>query len=176
MAFIFNVDTAFEDINPHNSDVLYTFVLTRISGETRGAITHRNLENLEHLKAFLKNTYTEKRTLDFHATQLFGAKQSENESISEWIQNIQRLSSKFKEAALQDCENDERIGIVALADKLRNICFVQGISSDRIQTIVCSTNSINGSTFDEIEERLSRRRVRYSPRMSVIDRRPTQGG
>jgi len=38
---------------------------------------------------------------------------------------------------------------VALADELRNICFVQGISSDRIQTTV---RSRNGSTFDEIAE------------------------
>ena len=149
LAFISNVDTAFEVINPTNADVLYKFVLTRISGEPRVAITHRNLENWDDLRAFLKNTYTEKRTLDFHATQLFGAKQGKNENISEWIQNIQRLSSKFREAALQDCEDDERIGIVALADKLRNICFVQGISSDRVQTIVRSRNA---STFDEIAE------------------------
>ena len=149
LAFISNVDTAFEVINPDNSDVLYKFVLTRISGEPRVAITHRNLENWEDLRAFLKNTYTEKRTLDFHATQLFGAKQGKNESVSEWIQNIQRLSSKFRESALQDCEDDERIGIVALADKLRNICFVQGISSDRVQTIVRSRNA---GTFDEIAE------------------------
>jgi hypothetical protein len=40
------------------------------------------------------------------------------------------------------------VGIVALADKLRNICFVKGIS-DRIQTIV---RSRNGRTFDEIAE------------------------
>jgi len=84
----------------------------------------------------LKNTYTEKRTLDFHATQLFGDRQGKNESVSEWIQKIQRLSSKFREAALQGCEDDERVRIVALGDKLRNICFVQGISSDRIKTIV----------------------------------------
>ena len=75
LAFISNVDTAFEVINPDNSDVLYKFVLTRISGEPRVAITHRNIENLEELRVFLKNTYTEKRTLHYHATQLFGAKQ-----------------------------------------------------------------------------------------------------
>ena len=97
----------------------------------------------------MRNTYTEKRTLDFHATQLFGAKQGKSESISEWIHNIQRLSSKFREAALQDCEDDEREGIVPLADKLRNICFVQGIFSDRIQTIVRSRNS---NTLYEIAE------------------------
>jgi hypothetical protein len=149
LAFISNVDTAFEVINPDNADVLCKFVLTRISGELRVAITHRNLENWEDLKAFLWNTYTEKRTLDFQDPQLFGAKQGKGEKSSEWIQNIQRLSSKFRDAALQDCEDDERIGIVALGDKLRNICFVQELFSDRIQTIVLSRN---GSTFDEIGE------------------------
>ena len=65
------------------------------------------------------------------------------------LKKIQRLSSKFREAAFQDCEDDERVGIVALADKLRNICFVQGISSDRIKTVV---HSRNGNTFDETAE------------------------
>jgi hypothetical protein len=54
LAFISNVDTAFQVINPDNSDVLYKFVLTRISGEPRVAITHRNLENWEDLRTFLK--------------------------------------------------------------------------------------------------------------------------
>ena len=136
-------------INPDNADVLYKFVLTRISGEPRTAITHRNLESWTDLREFHRNTYTEKRTLDFHATQLFGARQGRNKSITEWIQTIQKLSSKFRAAAFQDSEDDERVGIVTLADKLRNICFVQGIFSDRIQTIV---RSRNGRTFDEIVE------------------------
>jgi hypothetical protein len=146
LTFISNVDTAFEVRDPENSDVLYKFVLTRISGEPRVAISHRNLENWEELRTFLKNTYTEKRTFDFHATQLFGARQGKNDNISDWIQ---KLRSKFRKAALQDCEDNERVGIVALADNLRNICFVQGIASDRIQTIV---RSRNGRTSDEIAE------------------------
>jgi hypothetical protein len=81
--------------------------------------------------------------------QLFEARQDKNDSISEWIQNIQRLSSKFKKAALQDCEDNGRVGFVALAYKLRNICFVQGISSDRLQTIF---HSRNGNTSDETSE------------------------
>ena len=71
------------------------------------------------------------------------------ESVSVWIQRIQKLGSKFREAALQDCEQDERVGILTLADKLRNNCFVQGLYSDRIQTIVRSRNH---SSFDDIAE------------------------
>jgi hypothetical protein len=96
LAFIANVDTAFEVTDPKRADVIYKFVLTRISGEPRVAITHRNLENWGELQAFLKNTYTEKRTLDYHATQLFGARQEKNDSISGWIQTVQKLSSKFR--------------------------------------------------------------------------------
>jgi len=81
--------------------------------------------------------------------QLFSTKQNKTESVSEWIQRVQKSGSKFREAAVQDCDQDERAGILTLADKLRNICFVQGLYSDRIQTIVRSRNH---SSFDEIAE------------------------
>jgi len=45
LVFIANVDTAFEVTDPRNEDTLFKFVLTRISGESRTAITHRNLKN-----------------------------------------------------------------------------------------------------------------------------------
>ena len=93
------------------------------------------MESWDELKEFLKNTYTEKRTLDYHANQLFSTKQSKAESVSDWIQRVRKLGSKFREAAPQDCEQDERAGILTLADKLRNICFVQGLHSDRIKQL-----------------------------------------
>jgi len=149
LAFIANVDTAFEVIDSKNECTLFKFVLTRISGEPRTAIAHSNLENWEELKEFLNNTCTERRTLDYHANQLFSTKQSKAESVSEWIQRVQKLGSKFREAALQDCEQDEWAGILTLADKLRNIYFVQGLYSDRIQIIMRSRNH---SSFDDIAE------------------------
>ena len=80
---------------------------------------------------------------------MFSTKQSKAENVSEWIQRVQKLGSKFKVVALQDCEQDERAGILTLADKLRNICFVQELYSDRIQTIVRSRYH---SSFDDIAE------------------------
>jgi hypothetical protein len=55
LAFIGNVDTAFEVINPDQGDTLYKIVLTRISGELRTAKTHRNLDHWSELKEFLRN-------------------------------------------------------------------------------------------------------------------------
>jgi hypothetical protein len=54
LAFIANVDTAFEVTDPMNTDTIYKFVLTRVSGEPRTAIAHRNLGKWEELKEFLK--------------------------------------------------------------------------------------------------------------------------
>ncbi|PNF38674.1 hypothetical protein B7P43_G01199, partial [Cryptotermes secundus] len=67
------------------------------------------------------------------------------ESVSDGIQRIQKLGSKFREAALQE----ERHGILSLSDRLGNICFVQDMYSDRIQITVRSQNHDN---FDEIAE------------------------
>jgi hypothetical protein len=149
LTFISNVNTAFEVINPIHEDRLYKFILTRISGEPRTAIAHRNLDKWTELREFLRNMYIEKRTLDFHANQLFKARQGRSENISEWIQKIQTLGSKFREAALTDCMQAERAGILTLSDRLWNFCFIQGLHSDRIQTIVRSQNQ---DDFDEIAE------------------------
>ena len=75
LAFIGNVDPAFAVINPEQEAILYKFVLVRISGEPKTAISHRNLNNWVELKEYLQNSYIEKRTLDFHASQLFKTKQ-----------------------------------------------------------------------------------------------------
>jgi len=149
LAFIGNVDTAFAVINPSQEAILYKFVLTRISGEPRTAISHRNLENWADLKEFLQNAYIEKRTLDFHASQLFKARQEKDEKVADWIHKVQTLGSQFREAALLNCSEGAREGILDLSDRLRNICFIQGLASDRIQTIVRSRNYQN---FDEIAE------------------------
>ena len=97
LAFI--VDTAFAVINPSQAAVLHKIVLTRISGEPRTAISHRNLNNWADLKEFLQNAYIEKRTLDFHVSQLFKARQGKDEKVAEWIHKIQTLGSQFREAA-----------------------------------------------------------------------------
>jgi hypothetical protein len=149
LAFIGNVDTAFAVINPEQEATLYKFVLTRIGGEPRTAITHRNLDNWTELKEFLRNSYIEKRTLDYHASQLFRARQAKDEKVTDWIHTIQTLGAQFREAALLNCSEGAREVILDLSDKLRNICFVQGLASDRIQTIVRSRNY---QKFDEIAE------------------------
>jgi hypothetical protein len=97
-------------------------------------------------KEFLPNTYIEKRTLDVHASRLFKARQGKDEKMADWIHKIQNLGSQFREAALLNCSEGARESILDLSDRLCNICFIQGLASDRIQTIVRNRNLKN---FDE---------------------------
>ena len=170
LAFIGNADMVFAVINPAQEDVLYKSVLTRISGEARTAISHRVLDNWVELKEFLKNSYIEKRTLDFHASQLFAAKGRKDVRVVDWIQRIQLLGWQFEEAALLNCSEGAREGILDLSDRLQNICFVQGLGSNRIQTIMRSRNYGN---FDEIVETSL---VEESAITSRQDRYKTEGG
>ena len=89
------------------------------------------------------------RTLDFHASQLFKANQGKDARLTDCIHKIHTLGSQFHEAALLNCNEGAREGILDMADRLRNICFIQRLASDRIQTIVRSRNYQN---FDEIAE------------------------
>jgi hypothetical protein len=97
-------------------------------------------------KNFCK-THIEKRTLDYHASQLFKARQDKEERVTDWIQRVQTLGSQFREAPLLNCSYGAREGRPVY--RLRNIYFVQGLASDRIQNIVRSRNYQN---FDEIAE------------------------
>ena len=91
----------------------------------------------------MQNAYIEKRTLDFHVSQLFKARQGKDEKVADWIHKIQTLGSQFREAALLNCSEGAREGILDLSDRLRNISFIQGLASDRIQTIVRNRNYQN---------------------------------
>ena len=88
LAFIGNVYTAFVVINPEQEAILYKFVLTRISGEPRTAISHRYFDSWTELKEFLQNCYIEKRTLDYHASKLFKARQGKDERQTDWIKKF----------------------------------------------------------------------------------------
>jgi hypothetical protein len=95
LAYLENVYTAFTLINPVQEDVLYKFVLTQISWQPRIAISLRNLDNWAELKEFLKNSYIEKRKLDFHASQLFKARQGKDEKARSGCRESRRWDSSF---------------------------------------------------------------------------------
>ena len=100
-----------------------------MEGQERQSVTETSKISRD-LQEFLQNAYTEKWILKFHASQLFEARQGKDENVSDGIQKLQTLGSQFREAALLNCSEGAREGILDLYDCLRNIFSIQGLASD----------------------------------------------
>jgi hypothetical protein len=94
--------------------------------------------NWELVKAILEENYATRHTLDYYACKMFGARQGKNESIASWGNKIDELQTDLREAARMVCRPEEILGAIGLINHLGKACFIQGLSNERIQTIVRS--------------------------------------
>jgi hypothetical protein len=138
--FTENVDVAFEFVHHNKHDILLTFVKTRITGDARSKLRVRDLTHTWALvKGILEEYYAVRRTLDFYACRMFSARQEKGESVASWGSRIDEMPSELREAARRVCRPEGIQGAVGLIGHLGKACFVQGLQSGRIQTIVRST-------------------------------------
>lgn len=137
--FVDNVSTAFELVNPNEHDLLLKFVKTKITGEARSKLLVRDLTSTwRDVKQILEENYGVRRTLDYYACRMFSSRQGASEGIASWSSRIDTMQSELREAAFRICEDEEVIGAMGLINHLAKACFVQGLSNERIQTIVRS--------------------------------------
>ena len=136
--FVDNVTIAFELVNPNDHDLLLKFVKTKITGEARSKLLVRDLTSTwREVRQILEENYGVRRTLDYYACRMFSSRQGASESIASWSSRIDTMQSELREAAYRICE-EEVIGAMGLINHLAKACFVQGLSNERIQTIVRS--------------------------------------
>jgi len=137
--FVENVDVVFELVDPAKHDVLLKFVKAKITGEARSKLMVRDLtHSWELVKAILEENYATRRTLDYYACKMFSARQGKSESIASWGNKIDELQTDLREAARRVCRPEEILGAIGLINHLGKACFIQGLSNERIQTIVRS--------------------------------------
>jgi len=137
--FIENVDVVFELVDPSKHEVLLKFVKAKITGDARSKLMVRDLtHSWELVKAILEENYATRRTLDYYACKMFSARQNKNESIASWGNKIDALQTDLREAARRVCRSEEILGAIGLINHLGKACFIQGLYSERIQTIVRS--------------------------------------
>ena len=86
-------------------------------------------------KRGLRNNYAVRRTLDFYACRMFGARQEKGENTASWGSRIDEMQTELREAARRVCKPEEIQGAVGLIGHLGKACFLQGLQSERIQTI-----------------------------------------
>ena len=97
-----------------------------------GDITH----SWELVKAILEENYATRRKLDYYACKMFSARQGKIESIASWGNQIDELQTELREAARRVCKGEDILGAIGLINHLRKACFIQGLSNERMQTIV----------------------------------------
>ena len=137
--FIENVDVVFELVHPSKHDTLLKFVKAKITGDARSKLMVRDLTHSWRLvKGILEENYATRRTLDYYACKMFNARQDKSESIASWGNKIDELQTDLREAARRVCKPEEILGAIGLINHLGKACFVQGLHSERIQTIVRS--------------------------------------
>jgi hypothetical protein len=113
------------------------FVKTKITGEARSKLLVRDLtSNWRKIKQILEENYDIKRMLDYYACRMFSSRQGTNENIASWSSRIDTMQSQLREAANRICTHEETIGAMGLINHLAKAYFVQGLSNERVQTIV----------------------------------------
>jgi hypothetical protein len=121
-----------------------------MESQERQSVTD-NVENLADIKEFLQNTFIEKRFQVFHARRPVKAREERDEKVAKWLHKVHTLGPQFREAALLNCSERTRESILDFSDHLRKICFIQGLASYRIQTMMRNRNYKN---FDIAETAL----------------------
>jgi hypothetical protein len=121
---------------------LLKFVKAKITGDAQSKLMVSNLtHSWELMKAILEENYATRRTFDYYACKMFSARQGKNESIASWGNKIDELQTDLREAARRVCKPEEILGAIGLINDLGKACFIQGLSKERIQTIVRSRGS-----------------------------------
>lgn len=137
--FIDNVDAAFELVDPVNHGLLLKFIKAKITGEARSKLLVRDLTGTwGQVKAILEENYATRRTIDFYACKMFSSRQEKHERISSWGSRVDQMQSELRLATSKVCNERELAGAISLINYLARACFIQGLSNDRIQTIVRS--------------------------------------
>jgi hypothetical protein len=114
------------------------FVKTKIIGEARSTLLVRDLTSTwRDVKPILEENYDIKRMLDYYACHMFSSRQGPNENVVSCSSRRDTMQSQLREAAHRICVDEELIGAMGLINHLAKACFVQGLSSERIQTIHC---------------------------------------
>ncbi|XP_049957929.1 uncharacterized protein LOC126474502 [Schistocerca serialis cubense] len=137
--FIENVYAAFELVKPEEHETLLKFVKAKITGEARSRLQVRERTGTwQEVKRVLEENYASKRTIDYYACKIFQARQGQGEPIAMWASRIDEMQRDFREAVNRVMARENLRGAIEQVDSLGRACFIQGLSNDRIQTIVRS--------------------------------------
>lgn len=92
----------------------------------------------EQAKAILKENYATRRTIFYCVCKKFRSRHDKNEKISSLGSRVDQVQSELRLATSNVCTGKEVMGAISMINYLPCLCFIQGLSNERIQTIVRS--------------------------------------
>ena len=125
-SFIKQVDVVFEIAKPNQALSLPLFVKSKITRKAREQIDiHCNLAIWEEISELLLNLYQDKKSLDQLLEELNSIGQKHNETVSQYYQRIEDLSSRIL-AVIHSTEtnNATLAGRIAMINDMTLNCFV----------------------------------------------------
>lgn len=137
--FIESVDAAYEVVNPSKHSLFLKFVEAKICGEAKAKLMIKRRNTWEDVRDILEEHYETRRTLDYHASKLFTSRQNSHETVIQWGSRIDNMASDlYKETRrkLEQIDSSYVSGGVRIMEEIVKVCFVQGLTNDRIKTIV----------------------------------------
>ena len=138
--FCEGVEAARQVVHPTKYPLLLKFIESKITGEAKDRLLARAERNTwEQVKAILEENYAVKRTLEYYASLLFTAKQSNSETVAQWGSRIDNMGLDLMREAKNRIKktNPNAIeGGVILVSEFMKGTFVAGLKDDRIKYIV----------------------------------------
>ncbi|XP_067002057.1 uncharacterized protein [Anabrus simplex] len=140
--FCENVEMATGLVKPEERELFDKLILTKITKNARSKLLVRaDIETWNDIKGALHEYYSERRTVDFYACQLFAARQGKNESIARWAHRVDRMGTELRNAMVQGEPLVAREYQIRAVRKLVKASFVQGIRDERIQSLIKSRDA-----------------------------------
>jgi hypothetical protein len=138
--FCESIEAAKQVVHPTKYPLLLKFIESKITGEAKDRLLARSERNTwEQVKTILEENYAVKRTLEYYASLLFTAKQSNNETVAQWGSRIDNMGIDLIREAKTRIEkinpNSVDGGVILVSEFMKGT-FVAGLKDDRIRYIV----------------------------------------
>jgi hypothetical protein len=134
--FIKDCDYAYNLAQGWQKDVLFKFIVTRISGKAEAALSCRQINKWDDCRNFLLENFSEIKCFTQLLSELQNCRQTRHESVVEYTQRIDKCYSNLMRAIKNDTtDSSELIGKHAMIKQMTLQTFMMG-TLPQYQTIL----------------------------------------
>lgn len=175
-SFITNVENGFTILHERDHDTFIKFVVASIEGPAQITISDLPELTWEAIKDKLTTHYSDKRTLEFYANNLFTSKQKPHETVGQWGTRVELMTTDVVKAfssMVTGWSTERRGGGLKVLAEFGKACFIRGIQNPDIQIMIRARGGADNEikqliqlAVDEESTLKSREKTKYFERRS----------